>query len=228
LTGRAGVSRPKTVTAARALFIYLVLIWLTLGWTDLDAHDSGLRYLIAVCLLAGFPVCILLARRLERSAAGLLQAAVPPLLAAAGAVALPLAAVALSHAMDRGLTAESEDHRIVAASLVDAIETADQADGLRLRIRGLTLTPDYLAVGDAELARAELLVDTTLQRGHSGPHLLVQARLLGAADGRLVWSTDYRVDAEDLAAVRRVLLRALSEGMSRTCEGGSLTEGQLI
>lgn len=213
---------------ARALFVYLVLIWLTLGWTDLDAHDSGVRYLIAFGLLAGFPVCILLARRLQPPAAGLLQAAAAPLLAAAGAVALPLAAVALSHAMDRGLRAESEGHRFVAASLVDAIETADQADGLRLRIRGLTLTPAYLAVGDAELARAELLVDTSLQRGSSGPHLLVQARLLGAADGRLVWSTDYRVDAEDLVAVRRVLLRALSEGMSRTCEGGSLTEGQLI
>ncbi len=29
----------------RALFIYLVLIWLMLVWADIDARDAGFRYL---------------------------------------------------------------------------------------------------------------------------------------------------------------------------------------
>ncbi|MGD8976008.1 MAG: hypothetical protein PVG91_00275 [Gammaproteobacteria bacterium] len=221
-------SRPGTGAVPRALFIYLILIWLTLGWTELEAYGSGFKYLIAACLLAGFPLCIVLARRLTPSATGFLGAAARPLTAAAGAMALPLTALCLSHAADSGQELELDGHKIVAASLVEAIEASDPADGLRLRIRGLTLTPADLAVSDLELARAELLVDTTLHPGVGGKDLLVKARLVGSSDGRLVWSTEYRVDAGDIRAVRRILLRALSEGMSRTCEGGPASEGQLI
>ncbi len=212
----------------RALFIYLILIWLTLGWTELEAHGSGFKYLIAASLLAGFPLCVVLARRWMPSATGPVGAAARPLAAATGAMALPLTALFLSHAADSGPEFEMDGHTIVAASLVEAIEASDPAEGLRLRIRGLTLTPADLAVSDLELARAELLVDATLQPGTGGKDLLVQARLVGSSDGRLVWSTEYRVDAGDIRAVRRILLRALSEGMSRTCEGGPENEGQLI
>lgn len=212
----------------RALFIYLILVWLILGWTELESHGSGFKYLIAVCLFAGFPLCIVLLRWLAPSITGPIGAAVRPLGAAAGATVLPLMAIWLSHAADPGPEIEMDGHAFVAASLVDAIEASDPADGLRLRIRGLTLTPADLAVSDLELARAELLVDTTLHPAMGGKDLLVQVRLVGASDGRLVWGTEYRVDAGDIRAVRRVLLRALSEGMSRTCEGGPAGEGHLI
>ena len=228
MTSRLKAATPGPGTVPRALFIYLIMIWLTVGWAELEAHGSGFKYLIAACLLAGFPLCIVLARRLTLSVSGPVGAAARPLAAAVGAMALPLTALCLSHAADSRPEYEMDGHSIVAASLVDAIEASDPADGLRLRIRGLTLTPADLAVSDLELARAELLVDTTLHPGIGGKDLLVRARLVGSSDGRLVWSTEYRVDAGDIRAVRRILLRALSEGMSRTCEGGPASEGQLI
>jgi|GEM_PF-3931332 len=210
-----------------ALFIYLVLIWTMLACTDIDSHGAGFRYLISAGLLMGFPLCVWLARRMGLSSR-VRGGAVRTLAAATGAVLLPLSALGVSQAFGGHESGEFGDHKIVAASLVEAFENADNPDGLRLRIRGLTLAPAYLAMTGPGLARAELLVDTSLLPGLAGQNLMIEARLLGTSDGRLVWRTEYRVDAADIKAIRRVLLRALSEGMSRTCEGVSGGEGELI
>ncbi|MGB5623521.1 MAG: hypothetical protein WBN65_13595 [Gammaproteobacteria bacterium] len=210
----------------RALFIYLVSIWMMLVWTDIDTHSAGFRYLISSSLLMGFPLCIWLARRMAPTARG--AGVVRTLAASIGAVLLPLSALCLSQLVDGHASRDADGHELVAASLVEALESSQSPDGLRLRIRGLTLAPAYLAMTGPGLARAELLVDTSLVPDMEGQSLMIEARLLGTSDGRLVWRTEYRVDAADIKAIRRVLLRALSEGMSRTCEGESVGEGELI
>jgi len=212
----------------RALFIYLVLIWLMLVWADIDARDAGFRYLVSAALLMGFPLCVLLARRMAASYRDAGGGAVRALAAATGAILLPVSALCVSQALGEHDRGKHGGHEIVSASLVEAFESADNPDGLRLRIRGLTLAPAYLAMTGPGLARAELLVDTSLLPGGAGQNLMVEARLLGTSDGRLVWRTEYLVDATDIRAIRRVLLRALSEGMSRTCEGVSGGAGELI
>ncbi len=223
---RARHAESRHLLVPRALFIYLVSIWIMLVWTDIDAHSAGFRYLISSTLLMGFPLCIWLARRMGSSARG--AGAVRTLAAATGAILLPVSALCVSQVLGGHESRDAGGHEIVAASLVEALESSESPDGLRLRIRGLTLAPAYLAMTGPGLARAELLVDTSLLPGVEGQSLMIEARLLGTSDGRLVWRTEYRVDAADIKAIRRVLLRALSEGMSRTCEGESGDEGELI
>jgi hypothetical protein len=73
---------------------------------------------------------------------------------------------------------------------------------------------------------AEILLLTSVDRRAFGQELVVQIQLLSSDDGSEIWRAEYRGDPNDLAAVRRLLIRALTEAMSLTNEG--LSGGQIV
>lgn len=222
------IRQSRSGIALRTLFFYLVLVWLLVQQASIGTHGSAATLWWAVSLLVGFPLSVYLAFRWSSPGANALGSTGQSLTAAAVALILPLCALSISNRIDQDAQILIDGHEMVPASLIRSLETVDRPDGLRLRIRGLTLSPPPLAAKHAGVMPAELLIDTSLKDGESSHDLLVRARLLDATDGRVHWSTEYSVDAADTAAIRRVLLKALSEGMSRTCEGSFPSEGQLI
>ena len=220
-------AQPRSGIAIRALFFYLVLVWLLVRQAGVVAPGTDDTLWWALSLLAGFPLSVYLAYRWSSPGANGLGRIGRPFAAAAVAMLLPLCALSLSDKLTDGTRVWIDDHDLVPASLIRSLETADRPDGLRLRIRGLTLSPPPATHGSQNMP-AELLIDTSLQDDGSSTDLLVRARLMDATDGSVHWSTEYTVDPEDTSAIRRVLLKALSEGMSRTCEGSFPSEGQLI
>ncbi len=221
------IRQSRSGIALQTLFFYLVLVWLLVQQASVGSPGSAATMSWAGSLLVGFPLSVYLAYRWSSADANALGRTGQSLAAAAVAMILPLCALSLSSQFDDDAQVWIEGRDLVPASLIHSLETADRPDGLRLRIRGLTLSPP-LAATDARLMPAELLIDTSLRDGGSSHDLLVRAQLLDATDGSVHWSTEYSVDAADTAAIRRVLLKALSEGMSRTCEGSFPSEGQLI
>jgi len=222
------IRQSRSGIALQTLFFYLVLVWLLVQQASVGTPGSAATLTWAGSLLVGFPLSVYLAYRWSSADGNALGRTGQSLAAAAVAMILPLCALSLSSQFDDDTQVWIDGRDLVPASLIRSLETVDRPEGLRLRIRGLTLSPPPLAAKDAGLMPAELLIDTSLRDGGASHDLLVRAQLLDATDGSVHWSTEYSVDAADTAAIRRVLLKALSEGMSRTCEGSFPSEGQLI
>jgi hypothetical protein len=106
------------------------------------------------------------------------------------------------------------DHEIVPAALVQQLTRAGDGGGLRLRIRGLSVAgalPDSGAGADAPVM---LLLDTSLREKREGRLLLIDVRLVEESGERVLWRDEYSADPEDASALRRVLIRALTDAMS--------------
>lgn len=97
---------------------------------------------------------------------------------------------------------------------VEASESAP-APGYRLRIRGLHLPPE-----GAEARPARVEIGAAAAPGTPSA-LVVEARLLDEASGRVLWERVYRVEGEGQETLQRAVSRALRDAMERTREGSA-------
>jgi len=206
---------------ARSLFIYLLVIWLLV-------RDLGDRPgLAALAVLAGFPMAALIARRLGRGQTTRFVGAWGVIgLAVAGALVAPLLCLEYSRGPEIPLTevritADAEPY----AALANADLSGVSDDGLRLRIRGLSVV-EAAPPNASTPADVEIILVTALEEWRAEDPLLITVRLVDAADGGVIWSRRYRGDPTDLKAVRRLVIKALTEAMSLTREG--IARGQLV
>lgn len=214
------------LAVVRALFLYLFVAWLVVRYASVHDAGMGSEGLVYVAILAGFPVTALLAgwlshRRLTGETGVWGTAAIAVLAAAA----LPLACLQMSKegppAPEIVLTPAAAGAAVLTGTPLPSTD-----DGLRLRIRGLSVVSGKATAGSGADRAAEILLMTSVDRGDVGDELVVLVRLVAADDGDEIWRAEYRGDASDLVSVRRLLIRALTEAMSLTNEG--LSGGQTV
>jgi len=212
----------------RALFVYLFLVWIMIRFASVAEQGKAHLALIAGAILVGFPITAGVARLLHRRLpAGLSGGWRVSLAAVAAALILPVTCLKISgSAGPTESTLNAMDHHIVPAALMRELTSADDFDGLRLRIRGLSIANPRPAPEGQPGGGVMLLLDTSLREAGEGRHILIEVRLIEERGDRVLWRDEYVADPEDLSDLRRAVIRALSEGMSRTREG--IAEGQLI
>lgn len=208
---------------SRSLFLYLLVAWVLVRHGI--GHASGLppTELVSLAVLAGFPVAALIAARLGRGArSGQWRVA---------GVAVMVAAIPALACLQwqRGETGDDEIVLTPAVAAADALGTDELArahEGLRLRVRGLSVRyPD----ADGEFpdgSAAEILLVTSVRDGDDGEELVISATLVSTETGGVIWQAEYTGDPRDLVAVRRLLIKALTEAMSLTREG--VSGGQIV
>jgi hypothetical protein len=217
------------VVVFRALFLYLCLVWILLRLAADDAHGTSHLALVAGAVLIGFPVAAGVARLLHRRLpAGLAGGWRVSLAAVATALILPLGCLRTTGGAGpvESTVMSAGDHEIVPAALVQQLTRAGDVGGLRLRIRGLSVAgslPDSGAVAEAPVM---LLLETSLREKREGRLLQIDVRLIEESGERVLWRDEYSADPEDAPALRRVLIRALTDAMSRTRQGSA--EGRMI
>lgn len=220
-----GGSSPSWPAVIRALFLYLFVSWLLIRYAagEQTGTSAGAVYYV---ILAGFPVAAILAAWLRGVPGGQgLGVWRGPVMAVICASALPLVCI-------KSFVAGPEPEEIVLTpaqarpAVITDTQISDPAEGLRLRIRGLSVTSNEPGIDSAGHRPAEILLLTSVDHGVSGDELVVLVQLLASEDGAEIWRGEYRGDPSDLAEIRRLLIRALTEAMSLTKEG--LSGGQIV
>lgn len=202
------------VVMCRALFVYLFLVWvmirLVAGSEDGKVHLA----LVAGAVLIGFPITAGVARMLHRRLpSGMTGGWGVSLAAVATALVLPITCLQYAGGQQPvASTVSAGDHQIVPASLVEELTSSGEMGGLRLRIRGLSVAGSRPSPGVQASGPAMLLLDTSLRESRSGRRLLIEVRLVEEGGDRVLWREDYVADPDDVSALRRVLIRALTEG----------------
>lgn len=200
-----------------ALVGYLVFVWILLRWLVPGGDPPGI---VALGVLAGFPLLFLAARLAGRHESGCLRSgrvAVVTAIVTAGAV--PIGCMVL-HGTDPGQAQRATQTAVwqPASFGLDELAVEDPA-GLRLRIRGLTMVADCAAHGASDHGAAVLLLDTRLEEAAGRRELIVTVQLRATADGITRWQEAYRVSPNEPDEVQAVLRRALAEAMRHTREG---------
>lgn len=212
----------------RALFVYLILVWMMIRFVAVDQQGKAHLALVAAAILVGFPITAGVARLLHRRPPAILAGGWRIALAAvATALVLPITCLQMTGATGPiQSTLSATDHQIVPAAVVRELTARDEFGGLRLRIRGLSVAALRAAPGEPHTGLVTLLLDTSLHDTRVGRRALIEVRLVEEAGDKVLWRDEYVADPDDVPGLRRVLIRALTEGMSRTREG--MVEGQLI
>lgn len=234
---RPGVRRIAIVS--RSLFIYLLSAWLLARYFGPGEDGIGRSLLPGIALVAGFPLAALLAMRFTHLTSVRRTSIWLPIAAAVGtALLLPVACLQVGHPVAETVTYDAHSPaepillgeadgvtQVRAQALADA-HAANAADGLRLRIRGLSLGHDRFPGGRESSSAAEILLNTAVRGGEHGEELVITVSLVDKENDEVVWSRDYVGDPSDMPAVRRLIIRALSEAMGQTREG--LSGGQFV
>lgn len=227
MTGRLMAERPRRWSVVvRAIVIYLFVAWLLVRFVKGQDTGQGLSGIQSVALLAGLPIAILLASRLARRNGGIAARVWGSVAVAVGAAAVvPLVFLQAPQHEERATEI------VLTPALAEPTVLADahlpvSGEGLRLRIRGLSVTEGEDQVGHFAGREAEILLLTSLDHDGATDELVVVVQLLVSDDGAEIWRAEYRGDPKDLVAVRRLLIRALTEAMSLTNEG--LSGGQIV
>lgn len=229
----------RVAIVSRSLFIYLLSAWLLARYFGPGEDGIGRSLLPGIAIVAGFPVAALLAMRFAHPSAARSTSVWLPIVAAVGtALLLPVACLQVDHPAAGTVTydAHSPSQPILlgeadgvaavrAQALADA-HAADAVDGLRLRIRGLSVAHDRSPGGRESASAAEILLNTSIRDGDHGDELVIKVSLIEKGSNEVVWSRDYVGDPSDMLAVRRLIIRALSEAMGQTREG--LSGGQFV
>jgi len=207
----------------RSLFLYLLVAWLLVRYGHPMEAGLSPSALESLAILAGFPLAALVASRLGRASSTGRWGAV----AVAVAVAtLPAVACMQWHGED------ARKDEIVLTPAVAGADTLAKADlsraheGLRLRVRGLSVKYPGADGEFADGTAAEILLVTSVREGRSGEELVISATLVSTDTGGVIWQAEYTGDPKDLVAVRRLLIKALTEAMSLTREG--MSGGQIV
>ena len=228
----------RLAVVSRSLFIYLLSTWLLVRYFGPGESGIGRSLLPGIAIVAGFPIVILVAMRLaHRRIAGYGGIWVPIVAAAGTAILLPVACLQVHDSPSRTVV-ESDSPPLQSTILTDAdsptpvqaralaeAHAAGAADGLRLRIRGLSVDYDG-AARDAAGAAAEILLNTSVRHGAGSDELVIRVSLVEKENDKVIWTRDYVGDPSDLVAIRRLIIKALSEAMGQTREG--LSGGQFV
>jgi len=205
----------------KGLAAYLFLAWLLVQFAP---HAARLQ-LVAWSVLLGFPVTMIFARLLYRYGRGALAGGWA-IAITAGLVAISVPVICLQvPATSSDLSdVDSELLRMIPASLVENTELSGGDERLKLRIRGLTMSggasPQH---GDQ---RVELILFASVRELEQGNELVIEVELIESSQGELIWRREYLTDPSDFRAIRRLLIRALTDGMSLTREGA--IEGLIV
>ncbi len=210
-------------TVTRSLFLYLLVAWLLVRYGASANSDTSPSELVSLAILAGFPVAALVASRLGRGAATGRWSAV--VIAVAAASSLPVICM-------HGQSSQELSEEIVLTPVTSPAGTLAGADlsrphdGLRLRVRGLSVELPGSDRSSSDGRAAEILLVTSVREGRTGEELVISARLVSSESGGVIWQAEYTGDPTDLVAVRRLLIKALTEAMSLTREG--VSGGQIV
>jgi hypothetical protein len=210
-------------TVSRSLFLYLLVAWLLVRYGSASVSGLPPSELVSLAVLAGFPVAALIAARLGRGArSGRWW------VAGVAVVVAAIPALACLHWQSEEL---SPDEIVLtpAVAAADGLSTAELArahEGLRLRVRGLSVRHPGADSEFDDGSAAEILLVTSVRDGDHGEELVISATLVSAETGGVIWQAEYTGDPHDLVAVRRLLIKALTEAMSLTREG--VSGGQIV
>jgi len=202
----------------RSLFLYLFVAWLLIRYGGSGGTGLWPSELVSIAILAGFPLAALVAARLSRGASP----------GRWGVTAIAVAAASLPALVSlqwQGRDAPAEEIVLTpAVAGPDSLANADLTkahEGLRLRVRGLSVKAPGSGNRIADGAAAEILLVTSVRDGSGGEELVISATLVSSDTGSVIWRAEYTGDPRDMVAVRRLLIRALTEAMSLTREGVS-------
>ena len=205
----------------KGLAAYLFLAWLLVQFAPLGARLD----LVAWAVLLGFPVTMIFARLLNRYGRGALAGGWA-VAVVAGFIAISVPVICLQVPVTPGQFsgADSELLRMIPASLVERAELSGGDERLKLRIRGLTMSGGTSSATTDQ--GVELILFASMREQAQERQLVIQAKLIESAQGELIWSREYLADPADFSAIRRLLIRALTDGMSLTREGAK--EGLIV
>jgi hypothetical protein len=205
----------------KGLAAYLFLAWLLVQFAP---HAARLQ-LVAWSVLLGFPVTMIFARLLYRYGRGALAGGwVIAVVAGLVAISVPVICLQVPAASSQLSNIDSELLRMIPASLVENAELSAGDERLKLRIRGLTMSGSNWSEDAAQVV--ELVLYASVRELEQGSELVVHAELIESSQGELIWSREYLTDPTDFRAIRRLLIRALTDGMSLTREGAN--EGLIV
>ena len=207
-------SRGSSRAVLKGLAAYLFLAWLLIQL----APQAARLQLVAWAVLLGFPVTVFLARLLHRHGWGVLAGGwAIAVMAGFAAISVPVICLqvpAVDHTLSR---LDSNISEMIPASLVGDSELTGNNERLKLRIRGLTVHEGISS--EAAAQSAELVLYASLRESDQNSELVIKAELVGSSDDAIIWSREYLTDPSDFRAIRRLLIRALTDGMSLTREG---------
>lgn len=214
-------SRDSSRAVLKGLAAYLFLAWLLVQL----APQAARLQLVAWAVLLGFPVTVFLARLLHRHGLGVLAGGwAIAVLAGFAAISVPVICLQVPTADQTLSRVDSNIIEMIPASLVGNSELTGSNEQLKLRIRGLTV---HKGISSAAAAQgAELILYASLRESDQNSELVIKAELVGTSNGAIIWSREYLTDPSDFSAIRRLLLRALTDGMSLTREGAE--EGLIV
>jgi hypothetical protein len=205
----------------KGLAAYLFLAWLLVQFAP---HAARLQ-LVAWSVLLGFPVTMIFARLLYRYGRGALAGGWAIAIAAGlVAISVPVICLQVPATPNQLSDIDSELLRMIPASLVENAELSGGDERLKLRIRGLTMSGSSWSEDAAQVV--ELVLYASVRELEEGSELVIQAQLIESSQGELIWRREYLTDPSDFRAIRRLLLRALTDGMSLTREGAN--EGLIV
>jgi hypothetical protein len=229
----------RLAIVSRSLFIYLLSTWLLVRYFGPGESGIGRSLLPGIAIVAGFPIVILMAMRLaHRRIAGYEGIWVPIVAAAGTAILLPVACLqihespppsvvdSVSSSMQSTILTDAAAPAPVQARVLAEAHAAGAADGLRLRIRGLSVDYPGVASEPGGPAAAEILLNTSVREGTPSDELVITVSLVEKENNRVIWTRDYVGDPSDFVAIRRLIIKALSEAMGQTREG--LSGGQFV
>jgi hypothetical protein len=205
----------------KGLTAYLFLAWLLVQF----APQAARLQLVAWAVVLGFPVSMIFARLLHRYGRGALAGGwAIAVVAGFVAISVPIICLQVPATPNQLSQVDSELLRMIPASLLKKTEITGGDERLKLRIRGLTVSGS-VASGDADQG-VELILYASVRDLEQGSELVVHAELIESSHGELIWSREYLTDPNDFRAIRRLLIRALTDGMSLTREGAN--EGIIV
>jgi hypothetical protein len=205
----------------KGLAAYLFLAWLLVQF----APQAARLQLVAWSVLLGFPVTMIFARLLHRWGRGALAGGwAVAVVAGLAAISVPVLCLQVPATPSQLSAIDSELLRMIPASLVENAEFSSGDERLKLRIRGLTMSGSHWSDNAAQVV--ELVLYTSVRELEEGSELVIQAQLINSSHGELIWRREYLADPSDFRAIRRLLIRALTDGMSLTREGAN--EGLIV
>ena len=179
--------------------------------------------LVAVILIAGFPVAVILAWAYDITPAGVRRAPStesPASATDAGGMANSIAVLPLAN-----FSGQEEDEHLSAGIAEELINALNQIDGLRVASRGSCFRFRGNPVDTREVGR-ELGVDTVLEGSlrRSGDRLRINVQLADTRDGFDIWSGSYDRQFTDIFELQDEISRSIVDALRMELPGGGMAE----
>ncbi|MCK5411489.1 MAG: hypothetical protein KAJ67_05305, partial [Gemmatimonadetes bacterium] len=211
----------------RVAAVYAVVSFVLLGVMDPlfpalllpDWADT----LVAVLLIAGFPVAVILAWAYDITPAGVRRAPStesPASATDAGGMANSIAVLPLAN-----FSGQEEDEHLSAGIAEELINALNQIDGLRVASRGSCFRFRGNPVDTREVGR-ELGVNTVLEGSlrRSGDRLRINVQLADTRDGFDIWSGSYDRQFTDIFELQDEISLSIVDALRVELPGGEKAE----